>query len=322
MTAQQTGLKLVFMGSPEFSCPTLSALIDSPHQICHVLTQPPRASGRGMKETKTAVAQLAQAHDIPVSWPTSVSSQTEHDLLASLSADLFVVVAYGLILPKHILNLPALGCVNGHASLLPRWRGAAPIQRAIEAGDAHTGTCAMMMEEGLDTGPVIGRMTTAITPQDTAKSLHDRLADMTASCLMDAIDKLSSGTVIAEAQPQEGICYAAKIKKSEAALRLDEEAEIVRRHIHAFSPFPGAFLVGASGTRLKCLTAELAPHRHASKSGTYLGLSDTGGLMIACGAGTTLCVTTLQPAGKKPMPAADFLRGRPLRIGSSIEAQL
>lgn len=321
MSAQDKGLNIVFMGSPDFACPTLQALMNSPHHISHVLTQPPRAAGRGMAERQTPVAALAQANAIPVTWPTQLHNDIKEQLSA-LNADLFVVVAYGLILPQHILDIPRLGCLNGHASLLPRWRGAAPIQRAIEAGDAQTGTCAMMMEAGLDTGPVITSALTDIDSDDTAESLHDRLATMTADTLLAAIAMMADGTAQPVAQSQDGITYAAKIQKSDAALDLSNQAQSLKRQIHAFSPFPGGFLTGDSGKRLKCLHALILSGTHNSASGAYLGQTPEGAMMIACGNGTILGITWLQPAGKKPMSAADFLRGKPLDVGTIITAQI
>ena len=317
----KSGLNIVFMGSPDFSCPSLSKLLSSDHKVTHVLTQPPRASGRGMQETKTAVAQLAESHNIPTSWPLSLKTKDSYDLLKNCHADLFVVVAYGLILPKDILDLPRLGALNGHASLLPRWRGAAPIQRAIEAGDDITGTCAMMMEEGLDTGPVILKSQTPISADDTASTLHDRLADMTADTLLEAIDALANGTAIAAPQSADGILYAHKIQKSDAALSFDKEAVEIKRQIHAFSPFPGGFITGASGKRTKCLTAYLPDTQHSQETGTYLG-SDDKGLLIGCANGTTLGISMIQPAGKKPMSASEFLRGRHLEIGIAFDKQM
>lgn len=322
MTAQNKGLKIIFMGSPDFACPTLQMLLDGPHDVMHVLTQPPRAAGRGMAEKKTPIAILAEANHIPVSWPISLKSEQEAARLRALDADLFVVVAYGLILPKQILDIPPLGCVNGHASLLPRWRGAAPIQRAIEAGDSETGTAAMMMEEGLDTGPVILSSQTPISAEDTAQSLHDRLAMMTAETLSDAITLLADATAVVAPQSEEGITYAAKIQKSEAALSFDDEAEVVRRKIHAFSPFPGAFIMGDSGKRLKCLTAVVTSSSHNAEAGTYLGHSLEDGIIIACGNQTALGLKRLQPAGKKPMSADEFARGRTLIPNQRLVGQI
>ena len=322
MQAKQSGPKIIFMGSPDFSCPTLQRLIESGYEIVHVLTQPPRAKGRGMAEQKTAVAQLAQSHDISVSWPTSLKSADEIARIAAFQADLFIVVAYGLILPKAILDLPALGALNGHASLLPRWRGAAPIQRAIEAGDDKTGSCAMMMEEGLDTGPVIHHATTNIRQDDTAASLHDRLANLTADVVSKAIDKLVAGTAEAIPQSDEGITYAAKIQKAEAALDVTKDAMSLTRHIHAFAPFPGAFLIGDTGQRFKCLLARAEEGLHQAQAGTYLGQSDDGALLLACGKSSILALRHVQPSGKKPMNAADFLRGKPLEIGKLLQAQI
>lgn len=316
-----TGLKIIFMGSPDFACPTLAKLIDSHHQVRHVLTQPPRAAGRGLSEVKTAVAQLADQHDIPVSWPRSLTDKDVYDALSAYQADLFVVVAYGLLLPKSVLDLPRLGALNGHASLLPRWRGAAPIQRAIEAGDETTGICAMMMEEGLDTGPVILQNSTAISPTDTAQTLHDRLADLTALTLLEAITHLANGTASPMVQSDEGVSYAHKIKKSDAALDFTNAALSLKHQIHAFSPFPGGFITGASGKRLKCLSAIALDRRCEALAGTYLGLDDEG-LLMACGDGHMLRLLMVQPAGKKPMSASAFANGRQLVTGTLLESQL
>ena len=328
MSTQDKMLKIIFMGSPDFACPSLQALINDPHEIVHVLTQPPRAAGRGMAEKKTPIAELALAHDISVSWPTDLSSQDEIDRLGAYDADLFVVVAYGLILPKAILDLPKLGCVNGHASLLPRWRGAAPIQRAIAAGDKVTGTAAMMMEEGLDTGPVIHQAETEIGANDTAAILHDRLAEMTAKTLGEAISMLADGTANPVPQSQEGITYAAKIHKSEARLDLSHQAKDLTCQIHALSPFPGCFIETKSGKRVKILQSRLQAGTHDAPIGTYLGSrakpqdEAEEAIMIACGNGSILAITSLQPAGKKPMPASDFLRGRQLLEGHDLAGQL
>ena len=315
------GLKIIFMGSPDFACPSLKRLAEL-HEILHVFTQPPRASGRGMSLRKTAVAELAESYDFPVSWPTSLKDDEVQAMMRALKADLFVVVAYGLLLPKAVLDIPRLGCVNGHASLLPRWRGAAPIQRAIEAGDSQTASCAMMMEEGLDTGPVILCHKTDITDDDTASSLHDRLAEITADCLAEAVTMLADGTAKPQAQSNEGICYAAKITKKEAEIDFSRPAAHLKQHIHAFSPFPGAFIEGASGQRLKCLLASLSDKKTTDDYGSYLGQDETGGLMVACGDGKVLTIDLVQPAGKKPMRAADYLRGRSLHKHQSVKEQI
>ena len=315
------GLKIIFMGSPDFACPTLQRLADE-HEILHVFTQAPKASGRGMALRRTAVAELAEARGIPVSWPHSLKEEAVQEMLRALGADLFVVVAYGLLLPKAVLDMPRLGCVNGHASLLPRWRGAAPIQRAIEAGDRKTASCAMMMEEGLDTGPVIHCHEVDITDDDTASSLHDKLADTTALCLSEAVMTLANGTAKPQPQSQIGICYAAKITKQEAALDFSKPAKALKQHIHAFSPFPGAFIEGASGKRLKCLLARYEAKATSQPQGVYLGQDEAGGMMVACGDGQILTITQLQPAGKKPMPASDYLRGRHFTLNQSLKEQI
>ena len=315
------GLRIIFMGSPDFACPTLQRLADE-HEILHVLTQAPKASGRGMALRKTPVAELAEARGIPVSWPSSLRDEEVQANLRALGADLFVVVAYGLILPKAVLDMPRLSCVNGHASLLPRWRGAAPIQRAIEAGDQKTASCAMMMEEGLDTGPVIHCHGVDITDDDTASSLHDKLAEATALCLSEAVMMLANGTASPLAQSEAGITYAAKITKQEATLDFSRPAKALKQHIHAFSPFPGAFIEGASGKRLKCLLATYEAKATSQPAGSYLGQDEAGGMMIACGDGQILTITKLQPAGKKPMPASDYLRGRQFALNQSLKEQI
>ena len=315
------GLKIIFMGSPDFACPSLSQLADE-HEILHVFTQPPKASGRGMALRKTPVANLAETRGIPVSWPDSLKEREVQEHLASFDADLFVVVAYGLLLPKAVLDIPRLACVNGHASLLPRWRGAAPIQRAIEAGDNKTASCAMMMEEGLDTGPVIHCKDVDITDDDTAQSLHDKLAKTTALCLSEAVMMLANGTAKPQAQSEVGISYASKITKQEAALDFSRPAKALKQHIHAFSPFPGAFIEGSSGKRLKCLLAKYEAKATTLPAGFYLGQDEAGAMMIACGDGQILTITQLQPAGKKPMAASDYLRGRQFEINHSLKAQI
>ena len=315
----QKRCRIIFMGSPDFACPTLRRLA-AEHDVVHIFTQPPRAKGRGMTEQKTAVAQCGEALGISASWPTSLKDEAIQAELASYQADLFVVVAYGLLLPQAVLDIPRLGCLNGHASLLPRWRGAAPIQRAIEAGDTETGICAMMMEKGLDTGPVIHCERTSITPEDTAQTLHDRLAEMTATCLSDAISALIDARAQPQTQPEAGVCYAAKIHKSEAALDFSQPAAVLRAKIHAFTPFPGCFIEGASGKRLKCHQAEVSDTRHDASAGTLLSTAD--GLEIACGNQSVLRLTHIQPAGKSIMTADEFCRGRRLTMGEGIEAQL
>ena len=314
-------LNIIFMGSPDFACPTLDALIGA-HHVCHVFTQPPRKAGRGQAERLTPVANLAARHNIPTSWPTDLEDDASIDALSAMGADLFVVVAYGLLLPAKVLAIPPLGCLNGHASLLPRWRGAAPIQRAIGAGDTHTGISAMMMEEGLDTGPVIATSTTHISDEDTAQSLHDRLSVMTANTLLSAIETLADGTAMPRPQPADGITYAAKIKKAEAALDFSQPAGALKAQIQSLSPAPGCFVTGKSGKRLKCLSARLSDGQTSQPAGTYLGADGQGAMMISCGNGTILCLTRVQPAGKTAMASADFLRGTPLRANHSLADQL
>ena len=272
--------RLVFMGSPEFALPSLEALAGA-HDIRAVFTQPPRRKGRGMKLEPTPMSAYAEQHDIACFSPQKLTPAEHAELLASYEADMFIVVAYGQILSRQILDIPALGCVNAHASILPRWRGAAPIQRAIQAGDTITGITAMMMAEGLDTGPMLNRAEIEISPDMTASILHDRLAEMAATTLLDAVDSLMAGTAAPEAQEEAQACYAAKIQKDEAALSLAGDAHSLSCHIRAFSPFPGAYIRTVSG-RLKLLHASVAEHTEAACEGQFLGCDNEGRMLIGC----------------------------------------
>ena len=309
-------MRLVFMGSPDFAVPSLRALAKA-HDIVAVYSQPPRAAGRGMAEKPTAIAKAAMALNIDCYWPLNLRDADIQTQLVGHQADAFIVVAYGLLLPQAVLDIPPFGCINGHASLLPRWRGAAPIQRAIEAGDSQTGICAMQMEKGLDTGPVLHQRTCSIAKSDTAQSLHDRLADMTAEVLIETLDKVISGTAIAIPQSEEGMCYAEKIRKEEMLLSPSGAAVKLRRQIQAFSPFPGGVFMLADNSRLKLLAAQLSNQTSTAPAGTYLGLGPSDGVLIATGKGV-LEITHLQPAGKKPMPAKEFLNGRQWQTGQII----
>lgn len=310
-------LSVVFMGSPAFSVPSLTRLA-SRYEVAAVFTQPPRKSGRGMKLTATAVGEAADQLGLPCFWPETLKETATQDQLAAFGADLFVVVAYGLLLPQAVLALPRFGCVNGHASLLPRWRGAAPIQRAIEAGDKRTGICTMLMEKGLDTGPVFDTCQTEITDDMTAGALHDILAEQTAELLCVTLDKIALGTARPIAQPDEGVCYAPKISSADSHLDLSQPASHLQRKINAYSPYPGAFLETRFG-RLKLLqgrATELADNKLLP--GCFAGLSDSGGLVLSCGGQTALEVGRLQPAGKGAMDARAWLNGHALTLGQSL----
>jgi methionyl-tRNA formyltransferase len=290
-------MKIVFMGTPDFSVPILDALAAG-HDIAAVYTQPPRPAGRGKDLRPTPVHARATQLGLPVRHPVSLKSPDEQAAFAALGADIAVVVAYGLILPQAILDAPRLGCLNIHASLLPRWRGAAPIHRAIMAGDTETGICIMQMEAGLDTGPVLLRESTAIGTEETTADLHDRLSEMGARLILDALDTLPSLTPTP--QPSEGITYATKIDKAEARIDWTRPATDIDRQIRALSPFPGAWCM-AAGERLKLLRSRLAPGSGAP--GTVLN-----GLTIACGT-SAVQITLAQREGKKPQDPTEFLRG-------------
>lgn len=285
------------MGTPAFSVPVLEALA-ARHEIAAVYTQPPRPAGRGKADRRSAVQTCAENLCIPVRYPTSLRSEEAQQDFASLRSEVAVVVAYGLILPPAILAAPRQGCLNIHASLLPRWRGAAPIHRAIMAGDAQSGVCIMRMEAGLDTGPVLLRHATPIGAAETTADLHDRLSAMGADLILQALDRLPD--LVPDPQPQEGVTYATKIDKSEARIDWTRPAPKVDALIRGLSPFPGAWCE-AAGERLKLLRSRLAP-------GTGAPGQVLHGLTIACGTGAVE-VTEAQREGKKPAAAADLLRG-------------
>ncbi len=289
-------MKIIFMGTPDFSVPVLEALHQA-HEIVAVYCQPPRPAGRGKADRPTPVHARALQLGLPVRHPVSLRSEDAAKDFAALGADVAVVVAYGLILPQAILDAPRLGCLNIHASLLPRWRGAAPIHRAIMAGDAETGVCIMQMEAGLDTGPVLLREATAIGAEETTADLHDRLSAMGARLIVQALAALPSP---AQPQPEVGVTYATKIDKAEARVDWTRPAVEVDRQIRGLSPFPGAWC-DIAGERVKLLRSRLASGQGAP--GQVLG-----GLTIACGDGAVE-ITLAQREGKKPMTAQDFLRG-------------
>ena len=293
------------MGTPDFAVETLKALIGAGHEVACVYSQPPRPAGRGMAVRPSPVHAYAAARGIEVRTPTSLKSAEELAHFAALNADAAVIVAYGLLLPKPVLDAPRLGCFNVHASLLPRWRGAAPIQRAIMSGDAWSGVTIMRMEEGLDTGPMckVGRI--AITPMTTAQSLHDELAAL-GSQLM--IEVLAQETITCTPQPSDGVTYAKKIDKAEARVDFTKNAAEVRNHIHGLSPFPGAWFE-VNGTRVKALLCDVV--QASAAPGTFID----DRLTIACGTGA-IRLLKLQREGKGAMEAQDFLRGFPIAAGT------
>lgn len=299
-------MRLAFMGSPEFSVPVLDALVAAGHDIAAVYCQPPRPAGRGKKDRPGPVHTRAIELGLQVRHPASLKGAEQQEAFAALNLDAAVVVAYGLILPQAILDAPTQGCLNIHASLLPRWRGAAPIHRAIMAGDAETGICIMQMEAGLDTGPVLLREATPIGAEETTLQLHDRLAPMGARMVVDALSRLSD--LRAESQSDEGVTYAEKILKDEARVDWARPATEVDRQIRGLSPFPGA-KCEMNGERIKLLSSRLA--KGQGVPGQVLS-----GLTIACGEGAVEVLSAQRP-GKKPMQAEDFLRGveLPDRLG-------
>ncbi|EYD72988.1 methionyl-tRNA formyltransferase [Limimaricola hongkongensis] len=294
-------MRIVFMGTPDFSVFALDALVRAGHEIVCAYTQPPRPAGRGKKPRPSAVQARAEALGLEVRHPVSLKGAEAQAEFAALDADIAVVVAYGLILPQAVLDAPKRGCLNIHASLLPRWRGAAPIQRAIMEGDSETGICIMQMEAGLDTGPVLLREATPIGATDTAADLHDRLATLGGRLVVEALRDLDE--LRPEPQPEAGVTYAAKIDKSEARIDWTRTAAHVARHVNALSPFPGAWCM-ANGERLKLLRAAAGPGEGAP--GAVIGPAT-----VACGDGA-VALLELQREGKRPLPAAEALRGKGL----------
>jgi len=304
-------LKLVFMGTPDFSVPTLAALAEAGHDIAAVYTRGPRPAGRGMAERKTPVHLAAEERGIPVFTPKTLRDEAEQELFRSHEADAAIVVAYGLILPQAVLDAPRLGCFNVHASLLPRWRGAAPINRAIMAGDAESGVAIMKMDAGLDTGAVVAEERTPIGPDETAGDLHDRLAVMGAGLMARSLDDIGAGRVRAVPQPPDGVNYAAKLTNEETRVDWSRPAAEIHAHIRGLAPFPGAWCevdLGRGPERLRLLRSE-----NAKGSGEPGSVLDTKGV-VACGEGAVRLVT-VQRAGKAPMPFADFARGARIEPG-------
>lgn len=298
-------LRLVFAGTPEFAAEHLKALLDTPHQIVAVYTQPDRPAGRGQKLMPSPVKQLALQHGLPVLQPPTLRDPAAQEELRALAPDLMVVVAYGLILPQVVLDIPRLGCINSHASLLPRWRGAAPIQRAVQAGDAESGVTVMQMEAGLDTGPMLLKVTTPITAGDTGGSLHDRLAQLGPQTVVQAIAGLAAGTLQGEVQDDALATYAHKLNKDEARIDWNRPADELERLVRAFNPWPICHST-LDGQPLKVLAAEPAEGR--GQPGQILDASKDG-LTVACGEGA-LRLTRLQLPGGKHLAFADLYNSR------------
>lgn len=304
-------LRVAFAGTPEFAAAALQAILTAGHSVPLVLTQPDRPAGRGMAVQASPVKVLAQAHGIPVHQPASLKAPEARSPLAEAAPDVLVVAAYGLLLPQAVLDLPRLGCVNIHASLLPRWRGAAPIPRAIQAGDAETGITIMQMDAGLDTGPMLLRRALPIRPKDNARSVHDALAALGGALVVEALAGLEAGRLEAVPQPGEGAAYAAKLDKAEAELDWSRPAAELERKLRAFDPFPGA--VGRlRGTPLKLWRGRLVPEA-AGAPGEVLR-ADRDGIVVACGE-QGLALLELQKPGGKRLGVGDFLRGFPVAAG-------
>ena len=320
-------MRVIFAGTPEFARSALAALHAAGHEIVGVFTQPDRPAGRGMKLQASAVKQFAIEHNLPVVQPHSLKLDGKYpdeaaaakDFIAQAQADVMVVAAYGLILPQWVLDAPKHGCLNIHASLLPRWRGAAPIHRAIEAGDAQTGVTIMQMDAGLDTGDMLLEETMPILTQDTTASLHDKLASMGAALIVKALTQVGQFKPVQ--QPVEGVTYAHKIEKAEAAIDWTLSAQSLSQRIRAFDPFPG-MTAQMAGETVKVWQAhglaEAPAHASAAKPGTLLALDETG-LQVACGDGV-LCLTQLQKPGGKRQPVADFVRHFKGMVGDVLQS--
>ncbi|MEB2347780.1 MAG: methionyl-tRNA formyltransferase [Comamonadaceae bacterium] len=319
-------MRVIFAGTPEFARTALQALLDAGFDVPLVLTQPDRPAGRGLKLQASPVKQCAQQRGIALAQPRSLRLDGTHaddaaqarEVIAAVRADVMVVAAYGLILPQWVLNAPAHGCINIHASLLPRWRGAAPIQRAIEAGDEETGVTIMRMDAGLDTGAMLLREAVPITARDTAASLHDTLAALGATLIVRALKELGEGELQATPQPDTGVSYARKLGKAESAIDWRAPATAIARKVRAFDPVPGAQTLHA-GAAIKLWGCEIESCSRLpdERCGQILLVNDEG-ITVACGEGTALRLTALQRAGGKRLAAAQFLRGYPLAVGDVL----
>ncbi len=302
-------LDVVFAGTPGFAVPSLNALLDSRHHVVGVYSQPDRAAGRGRSLRPSAVKQRAAQAGLPIHQPSTLRDESARQLLARLRPDVLVVVAYGLILPAGILEVPRLGCINVHASLLPRWRGAAPVQRAILAGDQETGISIMQMDTGLDTGPVFARARLQIPPGATAGELAEQLAETGGRCLLEVLDALSDGRATATAQDSDGTCYAAKLTRAQARLDWSLDAELLARQVRAFNPGPVAYTL-LEDVPLKVWQASPLAEQALQVAGTVVA-EDSQGVRVACGRGQLL-LTELQLPGKRRMQVRDFLNGHTL----------
>jgi methionyl-tRNA formyltransferase len=305
-------MRIIFAGTPDFAAETLKALLSTNHEICAVYTQPDRPSGRGRKLTASPVKQLALEHDIPVEQPLNFKEDEAKQILANYQADLMIVVAYGLLLPQSVLDTPSLGCINVHASLLPRWRGAAPIQRAILAGDTETGVCIMQMEAGLDTGPVLSRASCPINIDDTAQTLHDRLAILGADTLLAVLPNIVELQSKAQSQNDELTCYAAKLLKPEAEIDWQQSADQLVRQIQAFNPWPVA-QTNWQNQVFRIWSASLVSEKSSVAPGEIITVNKDS-IDVATGDGI-LRLNHIQLPGKRAMPVADFLNANTIKAG-------
>lgn len=308
-------MKIIFAGTPEFAAETLKALLSTEHEICAVYTQPDRPAGRGRKLTASPVKQLALSHDLKIEQPLNFKSEQARQTLADFQADLMIVVAYGLLLPQSVLDMPKYGCINIHASLLPRWRGAAPIQRALLAGDNETGVCIMQMEAGLDTGPVLSRAVCPIYDDDTASTLHDRLAELGANTLLSTLPNLVDLQQHAEVQDDSQSCYAEKLRKEESLIDWQQSARQIARQIHAFNPWPVAQTFWHDAV-FRIWSAQAISDHSSAKPGDIIAVHRQG-IDIATSDGV-LRVTEVQLPGKRAMSVADFLNANSPEIGEHL----
>ena len=310
-------MRIIFAGTPIFAATALDALLKADHEIVLVLTQPDRPAGRGMRTAASAVKLLAQQQDLALLQPLTLKSAEIQTQLLALSADVMIVAAYGLILPEAVLKIPRLGCLNIHASLLPRWRGAAPIQRAILAGDHETGITIMQMDAGLDTGAILLKRSIAITPDDTTQSLHDKLGLLGAQSIVQALVLLQQGKLVSTVQDETLACYAAKIKKTEAEIDWQQSAEQIDRVVRTFNPNPGAYTYFRD-IILKIWQTKVVAGRAAGKPGEIISVGREG-ITVACGS-NMLQVEIVQKPGGKKLSCADFLAGNNLQPGENFSA--
>ena len=310
MTNSKSSLRLIFMGSPDFAVPTLKAIIDAGHNVVCVYVQPPRPAGRGQTIRRCPTHVFAENAGISVRVPANFRDPVDRDAFVSLQADAVVVAAYGLILPPDLLSAPALGCFNVHASLLPRWRGSAPIQRAILAGDKITGVTIMGMEKDLDSGPAYLKREVPISEKTTAQSLHDALAGLGGAMMIEVLQQIVEGSLLPKPQAEEGITYANKLKKSEGRIDWTRESAQIECQIRGLNPWPGVWFE-FDGHRIKVLAAHVGPE---------VGLAGTvvkGPLNIACGKGS-ICIDRVQRSGRDPMDVQEFVRGSPIAVGTLL----